>query len=194
MQTNHLSHFLLTKELLPLLKTGARVVHHSSIARLGPPLEAKYLEKRGGDLGGNKNGWLIGTGPKWDRYHQSKLANSVMTLALAERINSSAKNSGIVAACAAPGYAATNLQDTSVGMGGAMWTKMFRQSAEDGTMPLLTCCFGPNVANGDFFEPESGGGMWGKAIKKNLEKESTDPEAQKMLWEKSEEACGKFDL
>ena len=41
MQTNHLSHFLLTKELLPLLKIAAelredaRVVNHSSIARYG---------------------------------------------------------------------------------------------------------------------------------------------------------------
>jgi len=42
MQTNHLSHFLLTRELMPLLEmagqaTGeARVVNHSSIARMSP--------------------------------------------------------------------------------------------------------------------------------------------------------------
>ena len=51
MQTNHLSHFLLTRELLPLLevaakRTGdARIVNHSSLARRngGQPIDAKYL-------------------------------------------------------------------------------------------------------------------------------------------------------
>ena len=41
MQTNHLSHFLLTKELLPLLEIAAekrgeaRIVNHTSISRYG---------------------------------------------------------------------------------------------------------------------------------------------------------------
>ena len=65
MQTNHLSHFLLTKELYPVLvkavelRGEARVVNHSSFARNGPPgtkLTAEncklYLGKNGGDLGG----------------------------------------------------------------------------------------------------------------------------------------------
>ena len=39
MQTNHLSHFLLTREVYPLLETAAelrgqaRIVHHTSLAR-----------------------------------------------------------------------------------------------------------------------------------------------------------------
>ncbi len=58
MQVNHLSHFLLTKELYDLLEKKAessageaRIVNHSSIARYGPPLDAKYLGKNGGNLG-----------------------------------------------------------------------------------------------------------------------------------------------
>ena len=52
MQTNHLSHFLLAAELFPLLESeakengDARIVNHSSIARLNTPknkLEEKYL-------------------------------------------------------------------------------------------------------------------------------------------------------
>merc|ERR1719512_232105 len=49
MQTNHLSHFLLTAELWPLLekaaelRSEARVVNHSSAARRGSPLDQKYL-------------------------------------------------------------------------------------------------------------------------------------------------------
>merc|ERR1719220_2740027 len=55
MQTNHLSHYLLTAEVWPLLEKAAelrgeaRVVNHSSGARIGPPLEKQYLEKNGGN-------------------------------------------------------------------------------------------------------------------------------------------------
>lgn len=72
MQTNHLSHFLLTKELFPLLSKSpaARVVNHSSIARHGKPLDRKFLEKNGGNLGGNGGSMMLGGG-KWERYHVS---------------------------------------------------------------------------------------------------------------------------
>ena len=55
MQTNVISHFLLTKELFPLLKKSqeARIVNHSSMARLGGPLESKYFGANGGNLGGD---------------------------------------------------------------------------------------------------------------------------------------------
>jgi len=59
MQTNHLSSFLLTQGLMPLLelaasRTGeARIVNHSSGAARGRPLERKYFEKSEPDsLGG----------------------------------------------------------------------------------------------------------------------------------------------
>ena len=76
-QTNHLSHFLLTKELFPLLakaaasKGEARIVNHSSSARNVPsvPLQDKYFGKNGGNLGGNGNSMLFGGG-RWQRYHQ----------------------------------------------------------------------------------------------------------------------------
>jgi NAD(P)-dependent dehydrogenase (short-subunit alcohol dehydrogenase family) len=69
MQTNHLSHFLLTKELFPLLQKSddGRIVQHSSVARHGKPLEAKYFEKNGGNLGGNGNSMLF-QGARWKRY------------------------------------------------------------------------------------------------------------------------------
>ena len=68
MQTNHLSHFLLTKELFPLLQKSddGRIVQHSSMARHGGPLEAKYLEKNGGNLGGNGNSMFF-NGARWER-------------------------------------------------------------------------------------------------------------------------------
>jgi NAD(P)-dependent dehydrogenase (short-subunit alcohol dehydrogenase family) len=73
MQTNHLSHFILTKELYPLLKRAhelrgdARVVHHSSMARQGgSPLKTEYFGKNGGNLGGNGASMFFG-GARWVR-------------------------------------------------------------------------------------------------------------------------------
>jgi len=69
MQTNHLSHFLLTAKLFPLLEAGAerfgdaRIVNHSSFGRLHTPekrLEERYLGPNGGNLGGNEVGFMKG--------------------------------------------------------------------------------------------------------------------------------------
>lgn len=85
MQTNHLSHFLLSSLLLPTLEQAAdargqaRIVNHSSGARKGPPtpLQAKYLEKgAAGTFGGDA------MNARYQRYHQTKLANMLFTDAL----------------------------------------------------------------------------------------------------------------
>jgi len=200
MQTNHLSHFLLTKELFPLLQCAkelhgeARIVNHSSGARKAPPtpLKPEYYGKNGGNLGGNGNSMLFG-GAKWERYHQTKLANAVFTKALAARL----EGSGIKALVAAPGLAATNLQVTTAesgGMGSMMWIMKLSQSAEDGTMPLLMCCVGEGVENGEFYEPRDGMSFWGPAVKVKWDGLSAAEESGKILWEKSEEACGEFKI
>jgi NAD(P)-dependent dehydrogenase (short-subunit alcohol dehydrogenase family) len=202
MQTNHLSHFLLTKELYPILLQAkklhgeARVVNHSSSLRQYPrtPLKAVYLESNGGSLGGNGTGFFY-NGARWERYHQTKLANAVFTLALRDRFD----GSGIRAVCAAPGAAATNLQLTAKDSGGMRWlalflTKRIAQSGEDGSMPLLRACFDVTTKNGDFYEPSRFMASRGPAVTVEYDKLSADLEARRMLWEKSEAACGKFDV
>lgn len=201
MQTNHLSHFLLTKELFPLLQKAkelrgeARIVHHSSGARNGQlgaggkELKAEYFEKKGGNLGGDSSSMLFG-GARWQRYHQTKLANSVFTQALSKKLD----GTGIKAAVAAPGLAATNLQvSTGEGMGWSMWIMRFSQSAQDGALPVMAACFDPTTENGDFWEPEQMQ-MKGPPIKVQWDALSLREDSAKMLWEKSEEACGKFDI
>ncbi|CAE7289408.1 unnamed protein product [Symbiodinium sp. CCMP2456] len=196
MQTNHLSHFLLTKELYPLLEKAAqergdaRIVNHSSGARKFPSkeLDADYLGKNGGSLGGNGNSMFFG-GARWQRYHQTKLANAVFTLALDERLR--AKNSKVKALCAAPGLAATNLQVTTNQADGFndAWMMRFAQSGEDGTMPLLTCCVGEGVQSGEFYEPDGMAAMKGKPTKIDLEPICTKPESRNILWH-LDETCG----
>ena len=71
-QTNHLSHFLLVKELYPLLEKAAdmdgeaRVVNHSSGARNFPRgyLKPQYFGKNGGSLGGDGSSMICG-GARW---------------------------------------------------------------------------------------------------------------------------------
>jgi NAD(P)-dependent dehydrogenase (short-subunit alcohol dehydrogenase family) len=199
MQTNHLSHFLLTKELYPLLQRAkqlrgeARIVNHSSVARHGSPLKAEYFGQNGGKLGGNGSAiqTLFMTGGRWQRYHQTKLANSIFTQALKDRL----QGSGIKAVVAAPGIARTNLQVTAAQNGGTTnrFVMALSQSAEDGTMPLLAACFDPSTENGDFWEPSKLNGFYGPAVKVAWDKASLREDFQKMLWEESEKACGKFE-
>jgi NAD(P)-dependent dehydrogenase (short-subunit alcohol dehydrogenase family) len=122
MQTNHLSHFLLTKELFPLLLASskehgdARIVQHSSLGRhgtIGNILDEKYLDKyeKDGMLGGDVGGRPY-NGPDWQRYYQTKLANSVFCQALHHKlVGNDDDRKNILSLAAHPGMAFTNLGD-----------------------------------------------------------------------------------
>lgn len=204
MQTNHLSHFLLTSELMPLLERAAatageaRVVNHSSVARMAPgkTLKAEYLEQRGGRLGGDGSTFqnLGFRGPRWVRYNQSKLANAAFTAALHHKLQ--AAESSVKALVAHPGLANTHLQQTSVKEGGmgSLFTNLFMrfsQSAEDGAMGILSCMCLPNARSGQFYGPGSGStAMRGKAKPFALESFYDNEQTRDLLWQKSEEAIG----
>jgi len=199
MQTNHLSHFLLTALLFPLLEaeakgTGdARIVNHSSEARHQTPqskLEKKYLEKNGGNLGGDQHSVMF-KGGKWDRYFHSKLANSVFSYGLHEKLR--AQGSAVKAIDAHPGSSATSLPDHL--NGGAIFDfvityvlgPMF-QTAEDGAMGILKGMMATTAESGVLYGPTGMGGMRGPAVIIKPKKHENDPESIKMLWETSEKA------
>jgi NAD(P)-dependent dehydrogenase (short-subunit alcohol dehydrogenase family) len=203
MQVNHLSHFLLTNELFPLLekaansKGDARIVNHSSIARMNPSkkLEAMYMEKRGGDLGGNGASMVFG-GARWKRYNQTKLANAGFTAALHEKLQKA--GSKVKALVAHPGVANTELQVTSVKEGGmgAFFTNIFMgfagQSMEDGAMGILACMCLPEAKSGTFYGPGSGVmATKGKAEPFALESFYDNEATRNLIWEKSCEAIGR---
>ncbi|MEM6765183.1 MAG: SDR family NAD(P)-dependent oxidoreductase [Bacteroidota bacterium] len=198
MQTNCISHFLLTKELFPLLKKSeeARVVNHSSMARLGPPLEMQYFEKKGGNLGGDgteeeNNSFQ---GPRWMRYHQTKLANCAFTYGLKKKLEE-AGVSNVKSLLAHPGLALTNLQVTTTADGGMdpQSELMQRaQTAEDGAKGIIRCAMDPAAQSGDFYGPTAG---W-KGFPDKLEPEDylhSDSTIQ-INWEGCEKAVGGFTV
>ncbi len=194
MQTNSISPFLLTKELYPLLKNSSdgRIVNHSSMARLGPPLEAKYFGKNGGNLGGNGDDEGFG-GPRWDRYHQSKLANCTFTYGLLEKFKA-AGVTNVRPFLAHPGLAKTSLQVTTAESGGMDLDSDFMlqaQSAEDGALGIIRACVDPKAEAGDFFGPERWTGFPDKITPEEL---LNDPENIRVNWEGCEAAVGKFSL
>ena len=204
MQTNHLAHFLLTRALMPLVMLAgesageARIVNHSSVARLSPSktLRAEYLEKRGGELGGDGSRLqnLMLRGPRWLRYNQSKLANAAFTAALHHRFRQA--GSPVKALVAHPGLANTHLQQTSVSEGGmdGFFTSLmmrFSQSPEDGAMGILSCMCLPGAESGQFYGPGSGTVAFRGAAKPfPLEPFHDNAATRALLWEKSEEATG----
>ena len=202
MQTNHLSHFLLTKLCFDLLEKAAkargeaRIVNHSSIARKQvKSLEGAYLQKNGGNLGGNGSSMFFGGG-RWVRYGQTKLANAAFTACLHEKLQ--AKGSKVSALVAHPGLAETDLQSTTVRDGGMgeWFTKQLMkmgQSREDGALGILTCIAHPDALSGQFFGPGMGGmftALKGPATGHPLETSYDNPKTREILWANSCAAIG----
>ena len=197
MQTNCISHFLLTNGLVPLLKNSdeARVVNHTSMARLGSPLEEKYFEQRGGNLGGDgteeENSSF--TGPRWQRYHQTKLANCAFTYGLKSKLEENGITN-IKTMIAHPGLAATSLQITTAKTGGMdanAGLMNHAQSQEDGATGIIRACCDPEAESGNFYGPQ----QWtGFPELLTPEDSLSDPENIRINWEGCEAAVGKFEF
>lgn len=197
MQTNCLSHFLLTKELFGAISKSAdgRVVNHTSMARLGAPLAPEYFAQNGGDLGGDgteqENASF--SGPRWARYHQTKLANCAFAYGLKQRLDAKGVTN-VKVLLAHPGLAATSLQTTTAETGGMDADSGFMsnaQSAEDGALGIIRGCADPEAQSGDFFGPEQWAGFPGKLEPEDL---LFDPENIRINWEGCEAAVGPFDV
>jgi len=198
MQTNVISHFLITKELFPLLKNSeqARIVNHSSMARLGGPLNQKYFEQKGGNLGGDGTDEdnLSFQGPRWERYHQTKLANATFTYGLKNRLEE-ANITNVIPLLAHPGLAATNLQLTTASDGGMDKNAEFMQRAqspEDGATGIIRCVLDESAQPGDFYGPIEG---W-KGYPEILAPEDLllDETNVNVNWKGCENAVGSFQM
>jgi NAD(P)-dependent dehydrogenase (short-subunit alcohol dehydrogenase family) len=219
MQTNQLSHFLLTSIVFPSLELAAtnrgeaRLVTHSSSARAVPggDLEEKYFCKCGPKTLGGDDTWMIsemllGRGGPWTRYHMTKLSNSVFAMAMHEKLM--LKGSKVKALSADPGLASSNLQVSSTKGDGLMSEWMAKlimpggQSAENGCLDAAMAAFGKEATSGDFYAPKSGMKgppvrtiIGGAEVKKGSEKLTCSKVNQENLWKWCEAALEiKFDI
>lgn len=138
--TNHLGHFLLTSELLPLLKKarGSRVVTVSSIAARDGNIEFD-------DLQGERN-----YNPP-QLYSQSKLANLLFAFELQRR--SEAGRWGVASIAAHPGVSRTDLVVNGAGwfsLYGLMrffFARILFQPAAQGALPTLYAATCPDATH-----------------------------------------------
>jgi protochlorophyllide reductase len=179
---NHLGHFALTQELLPLLQPEGRVVHVSSGA-------AYFGRIAFDDLQGERRY------DAWAAYAQSKLANLITALELQERLE--ATGSSVRSIAAHPGLARTNLQPTSVAARGSrMEALAYRlmdplfQSAATGALPQLYAATAADVELNTFYGPGGPGNLKGYPKACRMAPAARDAATRKRLWQVSEELTG----
>lgn len=193
---------MLTKELFPLLLASskeygdARIVQHSSVARgttVNSALEEKYLKNQ------EKDGMLGGGNEKnesYERYSHTKLANSVFTQSLHDRLAASQNKDchNVLSLCGHPGLSSTSIASKiEVDFFGKLKILLFlyfySQSAEDDAMGLLKGMMDirDKVESGTLYGPT---GFKGDAIALPSSPHETNPKSKDMLWKKSEGAIG----
>jgi NAD(P)-dependent dehydrogenase (short-subunit alcohol dehydrogenase family) len=166
---NHLGYFLLTVELLDLLKSSApaRVVSVASDAHKGGHINFDDLSLENGYSG-------------WKAYAQSKLANVLFTYELARRL----AGTGVTANCLHPGVVGTNLFNSVGGLAGKIVRLFtpFMRTPEKGADTMIWLASSPEVE-----------GISGKYFADRKEQatnpESYDTAIAARLWEVSERMC-----
>ncbi len=165
---NHLSYFLLTHKLLPLLKNSpaARIINTASQAHVGVDLDFENLQ-------GEKsyNGW--------NAYQMSKLENILFTYELADRL----QGTKITVNALHPGFVATKFGDNNEGfLGSALKVAkaLFAINQDKGSETSFYLCTSPEVegVTGKYFE---------KCKEKISSPQSRNRNTAKKLWELTEE-------
>ncbi|MBO0858783.1 MAG: SDR family oxidoreductase [Chloracidobacterium sp.] len=166
---NHLGYFLLTVELLDLLKSSApaRVVNVASDAHRRGRINFDDLTLENGYSG-------------WKAYGQSKLANVLFTYELARRL----AGTGVTANCMHPGVVGTSLFNKVGGLSGKVVRLFtpFMRTPEKGADTIIWLASSPEVE-----------GITGKYFVDRKEQatnpESYDAAVAARLWELSERMC-----
>jgi NAD(P)-dependent dehydrogenase (short-subunit alcohol dehydrogenase family) len=168
---NHVSYFLLTNLLLPVLKTApsARVVSVSSAAHFMGKVDFEDLQAERGFNG-------------WKAYNASKLENVMFTFALARRL----QGTGVTANCLHPGFVKTGFGGGNAGFMSTLLTlgqNLFAITPEAGAQTMIHLASSPDVA-----------GVTGRYFDKNRAVASSaaslDQVAQERLWALSEKLTG----
>lgn len=188
MGTNHLGHFRLNSLVFDRLEaSGGRFVPVSSITHEQGRIELADLNyaRRPYDA--------------TQAYSQSKLANLMYGLELHRRL--AARGGRAVAIPCHPGYAATNLQSSGVGMEGGSWflrvlygvlNPLLAQPAREGAYALLLAAADPDAKGGIYYGPTGMGRIRGPVAECPMAPQASDVAVAAALWDASEALVGPF--
>ncbi len=182
---NHLAHFALTAQLLPLLEstTSSRIVTISSVGHKQGDRDL-YWDDINAEVEYTPN----------KRYFASKLANLLFTYELDRRLRG--KGSTTIAVAAHPGGAITELTSHTVGFLGLLFRAIqffgrpFMNSAEQGAWPTELAATAPGVEGGQYFGPSKYNETSGTACQVDSIPESKDMERAQRLWDLSIKMTG----
>ena len=175
---NHLGHFALTAQLVPLLlrAPAARVVTVASLVH-------RRARMRFDDLQAVRRYDPFGA------YGQAKLANLIFALELARRCG--AEGSRIASIAAHPGFARTNLFAGTLRARLALVVMPFvGQPAAPGALPSLYAATSPAATNGGYYGPDGMGEMRGGPAPAMIAPQAQDAAAAARLWRESEQLTG----
>src|SRR6266481_1566400 len=180
--TNHLGHFALTAQLLPLLR-GAhqpRVVNLSSIAH-----RTGFIQFS--DLQGER------FYSPWKAYNQSKLAMLMFALELQRRSDAAGWN--LMSNASHPGWARTDLFANGPGFGllsfaSQLAAPLFSQSAESGALPTLYAATSPQAEGGGYYGPNGLYELRGPPAPARIMPQARDKAAAAKLWDVSQQLTG----
>jgi NAD(P)-dependent dehydrogenase (short-subunit alcohol dehydrogenase family) len=175
--TNHLGHFAVTGQLLPLLRDSrARIVNVSSNAARSGKINFSDLQSEHfySPMGA---------------YAQSKLANLLFGRRLQQLSSEAGWNLSVYAAH--PGFAATSLISSGMGQGlagriGNFISGLVAQPASAGALPTIAAATEPGLPPLTFVGPHGRGGWRGKPTSVKLPKAGESDEDARRLWEVSE--------
>ena len=183
--TNHLGHFALASEMLPLLRAsgGARVVVVGSLAHRRADIDFDDLQAER-------------TYRRVRAYGQSKLANLLFMSELQRR--SDAGGWGVTSVGGHPGFARTDAilrPDDSLAKRG--FTKLMSgliPTPERAARPIVHAATAPDVAPASYFGPSGPGEIGGPVGPAKLADRAQDPVLAARLWDVSEQLTGaRFD-
>ncbi|WJK42803.1 oxidoreductase [Solwaraspora sp. WMMA2056] len=190
--TNHLGHFALTGELLPLLDAAAsadrsgadragavRVVTVSSVAHWTGGIDLDDLN------------WRQRRYRPWPAYGQSKLANLLFTLELQHRLTEA--GSAVRAVAAHPGLTSTDIgrhQGRAASDNPSRIDRMIRMQPPDGALPSLRAATDPTVTGGSYWGPARRFGTYGPPAPARASARARDTVVARRLWTESERLTG----
>lgn len=186
--TNHLGHFRLNARLVERVEaSGGRFVPVSSIAHERGAIDLTDLqfERRPYDA--------------TEAYSQSKLANLMYGMELQRRL--AARGGRASSIPCHPGYAATNLQSSGVGMDGGsrllrllygVLNPLLAQSASAGAYALVLAAADPTAQGGTYYGPTGVARLRGPVGACPIAPQARDEAVAAGLWDASEALVGPF--